>query len=168
MELKVRINVNLPQSISTFSCRFLLILHQLELLTSENENVQPPPLFLSRHFSHFLSFRGEPSATSHQDCLQSNTCPQLLGSETKGTSWVGDGWLVGLCFLLDLHHGCHSLNGLFILWRWLCLVVVILANLYWLLAVCQHFICFTHFILATGLWNRYYIFPIQRREAQKV
>ena len=46
--------------------------------------------------SHFLSSRGEGlSAISHQCCLQSNTCPQLLGPETTGTFWVGDGWLAG-------------------------------------------------------------------------
>lgn len=94
--------------------------------------------FPSPHPSHFPSFGGGgPSATSHQGCLQSNTCPQLLGSETKGTSQLGDGWLVGLCFLLGLQHGCHTLSGLFILWRRLCLVVIILAHLGWLLAVCQ-------------------------------
>ena len=44
--------------------------------------------------SHFPSSRGEGlSAISHQCCLQSNTCPQLLGPETAGTFWIGDGWL---------------------------------------------------------------------------
>lgn len=97
--------------------------------------------------SHFLSFRGEePSTISHQDCLQSNICSQLLGSETESTFWIGDGWLVSLC---SLYHGCHSFNGLFILCRQLCLVVIILANLYWVLAVCQ-----------AQFWELYMLHPL--------
>lgn len=59
-----------------------------------------PPLFFP--LPHFPSFRGEGLCISHQYCLQSNTCPQLLGPRNC-RHLLGWWWMAGcgptLCWI---------------------------------------------------------------------